>query len=274
MQIITTPSAEHLDLDAIRLEPHPRNDSRLFPDDEVFVRVESIEAVERAFVVHSGQPHPNRGLAFLYGVLDLCAEHGIPVTLCLTYAPYGMQDKPFYPGTVTYARTFLKAVTECYDVQRVYAVDPHFSHRDWVDAYPLRSLHAFPLIQERVDADLNEYVVVGPDLGAVDRFGIPGFEKTRTGASDVELRGELDVDRKNVLVFDDLIETGGTMVAAYDRLKEQGAETVTAASVHAVLDEGVRRVKATYDGFYATNTIATEVSNVSIEPLVRDVVRG
>lgn len=272
MELVVTPSAEHLDLDALRLNQHPENDSRRFPDGEVFVQLETVDAIENALVIHSGQPSPNRGLAYLYGLLDLLEEHDVPVTLCFTYVPYGRQDASFYPGTVNYARTLLETVTDWYGVREVYAVDPHFGHRDWIAAYPLTHLHAFPLIQERVDTDLDEYVVVGPDLGAVDRFGIPSFEKTRKGAYEVELEGELDVEAANVLVFDDLIETGGTMVAAYDRLKAQGAETVVAAAVHAVLDDGVQRVRATYDTLYLTNTVATDAATVSIEPLVRNIV--
>ncbi len=270
MNLIVTPTAEHLELDAARLDPHPHNESRVFPDDEVYVQLESVAELESALVVHSGQPRPNRGLAYLYGLLDLLAEHDVLISLCFTYAPYGMQDASFYPGTVNYARALLNHVVR-YPVRQVYAVDPHFGHRAWTADYPLTQLHAFPLVRDRVDDDLDDYLVVGPDLGAVDRFGIPGFEKTRKGAYEVQLEGELDVEGRNVLVFDDLIETGGTMIAAYDRLESQGADTVVAAAVHGVLDEGIQRVRDAYDGLYLTNTIATDATNVPIESLVRTV---
>ena len=270
MDLIVTPTAEHLDLDAVRLDPHPRNDERDFPDGEVYVQLETVDAIDEAFVVHAGQPRPNEGLASLYGVLALLDEHDVPVTLCFTYTPYSMQDRSFYPGTLNYARTLLETVTGCFGVRHVYAVDPHFGHRDWVRTLPLSPLHAFPAMQERVEADVDEFVVVGPDLGTVERFGIPSFEKTRASAYDVALAGELDVAGSNVLVFDDLIETGGTMVAAYERLTDQGAETVVAAAVHAVLDEGVRRVRECYDALYLTNTIANDAATVPVEPLVQD----
>ena len=267
MEIIVTPTAEHLDLDAIRLDEHPQNESRRFPDGEVYVQLASVTDIESALVVHAGQPNPNSGLASLYGLLALLENHDVAVTLCFTYVPYGMQDKSFYPGTVNYARCLLDHVGKD-PVREVFVIDPHFGHRDWITEYPLTQLRAFPLVQERVSEELDDFVVVGPDMGAVSRFGIPSFEKTRTGAYEVELAGELDVDGRNVVVFDDLIETGGTMVAAYNRLKSQGADTVVAAAVHGVLDEGIQRVKATYDGLYLTNTIETAAGNVPIEPLV------
>lgn len=270
MDLIVTPTAEHLDLDAVRFDPHPRNDERDFPDGEVYVQLETVDAIDEAFVVHAGQPRPNEGLAYLYGVLSLLSDHDVPVTLCFTYTPYSMQDRSFYPGTLNYARTLLETVTECFGVQHVYAVDPHFGHRDWVGTLPLTPVHSFPAIQERVKADVDDFVVVGPDLGAVERFGIPSFEKTRTSAYDVALAGELDVAGSNVLVFDDLIETGGTMVAAYARLMNQGADRVVAAAVHAVLGDGIRRVRDTYDALYLTNSIANDAATVPVEPLVLD----
>lgn len=270
MDLIATPSAEHLDLDALRLAFHPRNGSRRFPDDEVYVQLEEVETVDRAVVVHAGQPSPNRGLAYLYGTLELLVEHDCLVTLVFSYVPYSRQDASFYEGTLDYVRSVLRKVTGYYGVDRIYAVDPHFGHRDWVREVPLETLRAFPVIRERVTMD--DYVVVGPDLGAVERFGVPGFEKERESAYDVELAGELDVEGKDVLVFDDLVATGGTMVEAFHRLKAQGAKSVEAAVVHGVLDEGVRRVWDTYEALYLTDTVANDAANVRIEPLIRDVV--
>lgn len=270
MDTIVTPSAEHLDLEARRLAPHPRDGSRRFPDDEVYVQLDGLDAVASAVVVHAGQPHPNRGLAYLYGTLELLVERDCAVALVFTYVPYSRQDDAFFEGTLNYARSVLRKVHRYYGVDRIYAVDPHFGHRDWVRETPVEVLRAFPLVRDRVSMD--DYVVAGPDLGAVERFGVPGFEKARESAFDVELTGSLDVDGRDVLVFDDLISTGGTMVAAYDRLKEQGAETVQAAAVHGVLEEGVRRVREAYDALYLTNSTAIAAANVGIEPLIRDVV--
>lgn len=270
MNVVVTPTAEHLDIDARRLLKHPQNGTRVFPDDEVYVQLDGIESRDRVVLVHAGQPHPNRGLAYLYGILDLLRENDCPVTLLFTYVPYCRQDAAFYDGTLVYARSLLRLVTTHYGVDRVYAVDPHFEHRDWVQELPLERLAAFPLIQDQVKMD--EYVVVGPDLGATKRFDVSGFEKVRKGASDIALEGELDVSGRDVLVLDDLVATGGTMEGAYERLKEQGADTVQAAAVHGVLEDGIQRVQETYDAFYLTNTIDTDAANVRIEPLLQEVI--
>jgi ribose-phosphate pyrophosphokinase len=271
MDFIVTPSAEHLDVDAQRFAFHPQNESRCFPDDEVYVQLDGLDSVAEAVLIHAGQPHPNRGLAYLYGALEALREHDCSVTLVFPYVPYCRQDKTFYDGTLNYARSVLRQITRCYGVERIYAVDPHFSHRDWVREIPLEVMQAFPLIQDHVTMD--DYVVVGPDLGAVERFGVPGFEKDRESAYDVKLTGTLDVEGKNVLVFDDLIATGETMVTAFDRLKKQGAQTVEGAAVHGVLDDGVQRVRDRYEALYLTNTIANDAARVRIESLIEEIAR-
>ncbi|WP_435346676.1 ribose-phosphate diphosphokinase [Haloarchaeobius sp. HRN-SO-5] len=266
MEYIVTPSAEHLDVDARRLAEHPKNGSRQFPDGEVYVQLDGLDSLDEAAVIHAGQPHPNRGLAYLYGTLALLDEHDVTTRVAFTYVPYSRQDEAFYDGSLNYVRSLLETVTRWYDVTGVYAVDPHFSHREWYRDVPVETIRAFPAIQDSVEMD--DYVVVGPDLGAVERFGVPGFRKERETAYDVELTGELDVDGRDVLVFDDIVATGGTMVDAYRRLREQGAESVQAAAVHGVIDEGVRRVRNTFDALYLTNSVASEWASVPVEPLV------
>lgn len=264
MEFLLTPPAEHLSLDAARLREHP-DGGRRFPDGEVYVRLPPLG--EEVVLVHAGQPAPNEGLAYLYGALSALRERGHTVRLALSYTPYCRQDLAFEEGTLNYARALMRDVAG--PVERMYAVDPHFAHREWVEGLPVERIRALPALRAAVDMD--EYAVVGPDLGAVERFGLRGFRKERH-AGGVSLAGELEIEGENVLVFDDMIATGGTMVAARDRLLEQGAATVEAAAVHGVLEEGVERVRAAFDGLYLTNSIADRGGEVRVEPLIREAV--
>lgn len=264
MDLLVTPPAEHLSLDAARLREHP-DGGRRFPDGEVYVRLPPL--AEAVVLVHAGQPAPNEGLAYLYGALAALRERGHAVRLVFTYTPYCRQDLAFEEGTLNYARAMVSDLEDC--VERIYAVDPHFAHREWVEGHAVERIRALPAVRDAVG--MEEYAVVGPDLGAVERFGLEGFRKERT-AGGVSLGGELDVEGEDVLVFDDMIATGETMVAARERLLEQGAATVQAAAVHGVLAEGVERVRAAFDGLYLTNSIAERGGEVRVEPLIRGAV--
>jgi len=264
MDLLVTPPAEHLSLDAARLHEHP-DGGRRFPDGEVYVRLPALD--EAVVVVHAGQPAPNEGLAYLYGTLAALCEREHTVRLAFSYTPYCRQDLAFEEGTLNYARAMVRDLEDY--VERTYAVDPHFAHREWVEGHAVERIRALPAIRDAVEMD--EYTVVGPDLGAVERFGLRGFRKERH-AGGVRLSGELDVDGENVLVFDDMIATGTTMVSARDRLVEQGAATVQAAAVHGVLAEGVERVRAAFDRLYLTNSIAERGGEVRVEPLIREAV--
>lgn len=138
---------------------------------------------------------------------------------------------------------------------------PHFAARDWVDELPSERLRAFPLLRAAVPAD--DLVVVGPDLGAVERVGFPGFEKEQTSVETV------DVDGRDVLLFDDIVASGETMLAAHERSTEQGTATVRAAAVHGVGEAGVRRVREVFDAFFLTNTVASAAATVGVDPLLR-----
>lgn len=267
MDIICTPAAEHLDLDAHTLDRHPSNDSREFPDGEVYVQLERVASLDEALIVHSGAPDPNDGMMYLYGLLDLLAEHDVRTEVCLTYAPYSRQDASFFPGTLNYAESILHLLATAAD--HVHTIDAHFAPHDWTGQYPYTDHRALPHIQEQVAMD--DYVTIGPDTGAQERFDLAGYDKERKSAYDVELTGAVDVDGRNVLVFDDLIATGSTMIEAHQRLKEQGAARIEAAAVHGILQRGIDRVTDAYDALHLTNAINRAEANVPIEPIVRDI---
>ncbi|MDY6789309.1 MAG: hypothetical protein SVV03_05100, partial [Candidatus Nanohaloarchaea archaeon] len=192
MELILTPSAEHLELDGRTFQPHPKSGAREFPDGEVYVHIPGAEDIDEALVVHSGMPEPNRGLECLRGTLELLKEKDVGTNLFLTYFPYGMQDSEFFEGDLNKARALLKEFRDFYQVNKIYSMDVHFSNREWFQrkySTFLENLHMFPRIRRKIK--MEDYLVVVPDSGAVDRFGIDrGFEKERRSSFEVEIRGE------------------------------------------------------------------------------------
>lgn len=267
MTVLLTPWAQHLDLEGDVFAPHPDNDTYMFPDGEVYVQYAA--GVEAVTLVHAGAPDADAGLQFLRAALHRFKERDVAVRVVFTYMPYSRQDARFYDGTANQARQIIDELATWYGVEEIYAVSPHFGHRDWVEGYPFQELHAFEVLMDQVT--MEDPVVVGPDGGAVQRFGIPGYAKERQDAEHVSLRGDVPAAGRNVLVFDDIIATGSSMEAAYTRLKEEGAERVEAAAVHGVMAEGIRGVRETFDALHLTNAVPNNHANVRVEPVLRDV---
>lgn len=265
MTRILTPWAAHLEMEGRTFDPHPDEGTYVFPDGEVYVRLEDLEDLEEATVVHSGW-QPNAGLTFLYGALELLREHGVDADVAFSYMPYARQDTEHHGNDLNHARAIIRQLVEYHGVGKVTALDAHCSGRDWLEEYPYEDVSAVDALMGAID--LDDPLVVGPDLGASERFDIEGYQKQRRSARDVDVTGELDVAGQDVVVLDDMIATGGTLCAAHDRLKEQGAEQVVAAAVHGVLEEGVDRVRETYDALYLADTIPNEAADVTAGPVL------
>lgn len=272
-QVIKTPSASHLDIEGKELEKHPQNNSRKFPDGEVYVKVPEIDENGSVLVIHSGMPDPNQGLSYLYGILEKLKEYEVRTEVLFTYFPYGMQDQKYHQGGLNYARSIIKKLDDYYKVERIHVIDPHFGNQGWVEEYPVDFLSGFTQIQDTIHNQLNSKVqFIGPDQGTEQAYGLKSLEKDRRSAKEVDVKGKFGAEADTMIVFDDIIETGGTMCQTYEKLKEEGVSNVYAAAAHGVLDEGVKKVVKRFDGLYLTNTIKNQITDchkVKVENIIR-----
>jgi len=122
-------------------------------------------------------------------------------------------------------------------------------------------------------------LVLSPDEGAIDRardvakvIGVESdyLEKTRLSGEIVRMAPKsIDAQGKNALIVDDIISTGGTIEAAANQLKIQGARSVTAVCTHGLFTKNaLERLRQCCNAVYATNTIENEVSVISVAPQI------
>jgi ribose-phosphate pyrophosphokinase len=263
---ILTPTAEHLEIDRIKLGKHPKDGKREFPDGEVFVQIPEVENLEEAVLIHSGMPEPNRGLMYLYNALKILKQNEIKTQVVFTYFPYGMQDKEFYKGCLNSARHIIDKLTKYYGVEKIYIFEPHFKNAEWLSNYQVESLDVMKAVKSKTDTD-SEFLA--PDEGAGDRFGVKNFKKDRKNSRDVKIEGEIK-NAESIVVIDDIIETGGTMQEIAKVLRSQYVESIEAAAIHGVMEEGIEKTARAYDNLYLTNTIKNKHSNIKIEPVLRE----
>jgi ribose-phosphate pyrophosphokinase len=130
-------------------------------------------------------------------------------------------------------------------------MDLHASQLQGFFDIPVDHLYAAPVFMDFFEGlDLSEFTVVAPDLGSVkmarayaNRLGRPLVivEKRRPGANDIEVLnviGAEEVEGRNLLIIDDMIDTGGTLVKAAEKLKEVGARDIYACATHGVFSGG------------------------------------
>ena len=131
---------------------------------------------------------------------------------------------------------------------------------------------------------LDSPVIIAPDKGAIDLvrsvaeyLGVDFdyIEKTRHSGDNVTIKTkELDVSGKDVVILDDIISTGGTIVKTSDLLRENGADRVFVACIHPVLarNAATRIFSAGVEGIMATDTLDRSVSGISVAQLIADAI--
>ena len=112
-------------------------------------------------------------------------------------------------------------------------------------------------------------MLFSPDIGGKRRTGISGLEKERIDSYQVKMISpKLNLKGKTVVVIDDMIKTGGTLLKFLEIAKESEAKKIIALATHGVIPDGVSKIKKKYSKLYLTNTIEQKEANVDITNLI------
>ncbi|AIU69028.1 ribose-phosphate pyrophosphokinase [Thermococcus eurythermalis] len=245
-----------------------------FPDEEKYVRV--LGSGSEATVVSSTFAPQDEKIVELLLIGDALREKGFTkLRAVVPYFAYSRQDRVTKDGEPVSVRAIMKALGIYYD--ELYIFDLH--NPETLKYFPGKGVNVSParVIAGYFREKLGEGIVLAPDKGARERaravaeeLGLEysHFEKRRISPTEVEMRPvDIDVKGKNVLIVDDIISTGGTMIRAANLLREMGAGKVFVAATHGVFAEGaIERVGGAVDELAVTNTIPTPVSKISVVP--------
>ena len=263
---------------------------RRFPDGEKYLRVLS-EVKDQTVAVIQSIHHTPDELLFEYLLLtdalkDLGAKR---VVAFMPYFAYARQDERFKPGEALSFKTVSKLI-ESVGTDEIYTIDMH-QHRvvKSSEAFriPAHNLSAMPLLADYVKkiGTVEKPLVIGPDAEAeqwakiaAERLGTDYdvFEKKRLGDAHVEVRPrKSDARGRDVLIVDDIISTGGTIVEAVKILQSQGAQRVQVACTHPILAPGAlaKINSAGVQDVIGTDTVPSPISRVTVAPLIADQLR-
>ena len=145
---------------------------------------------------------------------------------------------------------------------------------------PVHEISAMPLIANYIRQQMEDPMIIGPDKGALGfatevsrilKCECDYLEKIRISPEKVETKPKnLDVAGRDVVIIDDIISTGGTIVSASKILRDLGANKVVVGCVHPVLVEDalLKIFAAGVVDVFATDTLKSDVSNISVAPLI------
>ncbi len=264
-----------------------------FPDGELHVQVLDSVRGQDVYLLQPTSPPCDQHLLELLFLADACRRAGAGrLTAVVPYFGYARQDRRASGREPVAVRVVADLLATC-GLQRVVAVDLHSTGLEAVFGLPLEHLSAVPLLVQAVRRQVPPNgVVVAPDFGAArlaERYagllGLPAaiVHKQRVTGETVSVRALTgDVQGRAPLVVDDMISTGGTVVAAIEALLAAGCvPDVTVIASHALLvgpaverlqRAGLRRLVVT-DSVAPARVGGLSLQVVTLAPLLADAIR-
>jgi ribose-phosphate pyrophosphokinase len=269
---------------------------RRFSDGEIFVEVEENVRGEDVFLLQStSYPANEHIMEFLITLDALKRASARRITAVIPYFGYARQDRKPGPRTPITAKLVANLITEA-GADRVLTIDLHAGQIQGFFDIPVDHLYARPVIVEDIKRqfpELGNVTIVSPDVGGVvrarslaGRLGVDLaiVDKRREKANQSEVMNIIgDIKGRDCILFDDIVDTAGTLCNAAAALMDAGAKSVSAYVTHGVLSgPAVERIAASrLAAMVVTDSIAqpdavrgcSKIRLLSIAPLLAEAVR-
>ncbi len=254
-----------------------------FADGELKIKIEENIRGQDVFIVQATNP-PAENILELLLFLDAAKRASAErITAVIPYFGYARQDRKDEPRVPISAKLIADLLSVS-GADRILTMDLHAEQIQGFFDIPVDHLYAAPVFIEYYSGhNLSDYVIVSPDAGRVNRVRafarrlgrdvpIAIIDKRRTGPNQsVVLNVIGEVKGKNAIIYDDMIDTGGTMVEASEALFCNGAKEIFACAVHPLFsrDCSTRILNSHIKEIVVTNTlsIAREKLNPKIKIL-------
>jgi ribose-phosphate pyrophosphokinase len=226
-----------------------------FADGELKIKIEENIRGRDVFIVQSTPPPADNILELLL-FLDAARRASVDrITAVIPYFGYARQDRKDEPRVPISAKLIANLLANS-GANRILTMDLHAEQIQGFFDIPIDHLYAVPVFVEYYQKrDLKNYIIVSPDLGRANR--VRGFarrlskdlpiaivDKRRTGPNQALVLNVIgEVAGKTALIYDDMLDTGGTMVQGAQAILDKGAKGVYACVVHPLLSrDAVQRV--------------------------------
>jgi ribose-phosphate pyrophosphokinase len=267
-----------------------------FSDGEVTVEINQNVRAREVFVVQSTCAPTNDNLMELIIMVDALKRASAErISVVIPYFGYARQDRRPRSSRVPITAKVVANMLQAVGVHRVLTMDLHADQIQGFFDIPVDNIYASPVLLGDLRAkNYEDLLVVSPDVGGVVRAralakqlgcDMAIIDKRRPKANVSEVMHVIgDIEGRNCVIMDDMIDTAGTLVKAAEVLKERGAKSVYAYCTHPVFSgPAIERIAKgnALDEVVVTNTIplspaaqvCTKIRQVSVAPLMAEVIQ-
>ena len=254
-----------------------KSEIRIFPDGESKITLIGKISGKKSIVVQSIYPPVDTNLVQALSLITKAKENSSEVIAVIPYMGYARQDREFLPGEIVTMKVLGKLFKGA-GASKIIVVDIHsligFKHF----SIKTKNVTAIPdLVKYFKKLSLKNPLVISPDQGGKERAkefakefnsDYIALEKTRdrkTGKVKIKTKN-LEVENRDLILVDDMISTGGSIINATRFLKKQKCKRVYVACTHALLmnDAEKKIKKAGVTKIVSTNTIPGKTSLVDV----------
>ncbi|HEU5250144.1 MAG TPA: ribose-phosphate pyrophosphokinase [Thermoanaerobaculia bacterium] len=265
-----------------------------FSDGENYCQIDENVRGADVFVVQPTCSPVNDHVMELLILLDAFRRSSASrITAVMPYFGYARQDKKDKPRVPIAAKLMADLLTAS-GADRILTMDLHTLQIQGFFNIPVDHLFAAPVLLDAIrEMGIEDLVIVSPDVGGVARARAIGkrlgaslaiIDKRRGGPNETEVLNVVgEVEGRNVLILDDIIDTAGTLIQAEEALRQQGARRTFAAAVHPVFSGPAReRIEASkLETLFVTNTIPLDgtmkhcrkIRTLSVAPLLGEAIQ-
>jgi len=266
--------------------PYVEAKTRVFPDGESKITFGHIPKNSIILVVQSTYPPVDTNLLQILSIISQARKVSSKIYAVMPYMGYARQDKQFLSGEVV-TMSIVARMIQVAGAKKVIAVDIHSKTALNHFKIPKENVSAIPeLAKYFKKMKLKNALVVSPDMGGslrakkfasllnTDFIALKKSRDRKTGKVLIQ-SSKVNVRGKDLILVDDIISTGGSIVKAAQFLKRQNCKRVFVACTHGLFVEGAEKKikKAGVSRIISTNTIPRNTSKVDVSGVIANSIR-
>ena len=259
-----------------------KSDLKIFPDGEGKITINGKPKKGEIVVVQSTFPPVDSNLIQIFSLISKAKQYSSNVITVVPYFGYARQDREFLQGEIITMKVLAK-IFKSLGVSKIIVVDIHSKIALNFFKFSAKNVSAVPqLVKYFKKLKIRNPLIVSPDQGGVLRakefaklfetnyVALKKQRNRKTGKVRIESSNLDQVKGRDLIIVDDMISTGGSIIKATEFLKKQKCKKVYVACTHALLREGAEKKikKAGVSKIISANTIPGNTAIVDVSGII------